>query len=166
MIAEFQKSFDANVYGVLHTVYAFLPLIRRGTLKKVIAISSGMGDIDYINETIMEVAAPYAASKAALSTVFAKLNAGYQDQGILFMSICPGVVDTDATKMPETDKEAARMQIALAKLVKYAEEGGSTLAMVEPTVCATNCLRLIESSSLEGGHGGTFRSHNGTRRWI
>jgi NAD(P)-dependent dehydrogenase (short-subunit alcohol dehydrogenase family) len=125
-----------------------------------------MGDVDYINETIMEVAAPYAASKAALSTVFAKLNAAYQDQGILFMSICPGIVDTDATKMPDTEKEAARMQLALVKLQKYADEGNSSLALVAPTVSATNCLNLIESSSLEGGHGGSFRSHNGTRRWI
>jgi len=45
LVEDMQKSFDANVYGVLNTVYAFLPLIRKGTIKKVIAISSGMGDI-------------------------------------------------------------------------------------------------------------------------
>jgi hypothetical protein len=33
------------VFGVLQTVFAFLPLVKRGSLKKVVAISSGMGDI-------------------------------------------------------------------------------------------------------------------------
>ena len=65
-----QKSFLSNVYGVLNSVYAFLPLIRKGNLKKVTAISSGMSDLDFINETSLAVAAPYAISKAALSTLF------------------------------------------------------------------------------------------------
>jgi NAD(P)-dependent dehydrogenase (short-subunit alcohol dehydrogenase family) len=40
-----QKSFDVNVFGTMKAVFAFLPLIRGGGLKKVVAISSGMGDI-------------------------------------------------------------------------------------------------------------------------
>ena len=49
---------------------------------------------DFINEIKLANAVPYAASKAALNTLFAKLNAAYADEGILFMSLCPGYVAT------------------------------------------------------------------------
>jgi NAD(P)-dependent dehydrogenase (short-subunit alcohol dehydrogenase family) len=45
VVDDTQKSFDINVFGVLKTVFAFLPLIKAGGLKKVVAISSGMADI-------------------------------------------------------------------------------------------------------------------------
>lgn len=37
--------FDINVIGVLKTVYGFLPLVKKGNMKKFIAISTGMGNI-------------------------------------------------------------------------------------------------------------------------
>lgn len=49
---------------------------------------------DFVNTTKIDNAAPYAASKAATNIKFAKLAAAYEEQGILFMSLCPGLVDT------------------------------------------------------------------------
>lgn len=97
MTGDIQTSVDINVVGTLQTVYAFLPLIRRGRSKKIIAISSGMGDLDFINEAHLANAAPYSLSKAALSAMFAKLGVAYEDEGILFASLDPGFVATDAT---------------------------------------------------------------------
>ncbi|EHK47114.1 hypothetical protein TRIATDRAFT_272904 [Trichoderma atroviride IMI 206040] len=94
VLEEAQKSFDINVSGVAQTVFAFLPLLREGKMKKIVGISSGMGDIDLINGVNLANAAPYAVSKAALSTMFAKFNAAYQDEELLFFTICPGLVDT------------------------------------------------------------------------
>lgn len=57
---------------------------------------------EFINSIKLANAAPYAVSKAALTTMFAKFNAAYQDEGLLFFTICPGLVDTaegDATCM-------------------------------------------------------------------
>lgn len=45
ILEDMQKGFDVNVYGTLRAVYAFLPLLQAGEIKKVVAISSGMGDI-------------------------------------------------------------------------------------------------------------------------
>ncbi|EKG19919.1 hypothetical protein MPH_02747 [Macrophomina phaseolina MS6] len=45
IIQDAQRSFDINVFGVLKTIIAFLPLVRESSLKKVVVISSGMGDI-------------------------------------------------------------------------------------------------------------------------
>jgi NAD(P)-dependent dehydrogenase (short-subunit alcohol dehydrogenase family) len=44
VLEEAQKSFDINVLGVFQTVFAFLPLLREGKMKKIVGISSGMGD--------------------------------------------------------------------------------------------------------------------------
>ena len=42
---DINKSFSVNVVGVFNTINKFLPLIKRGKEKKIVAISSGMGDI-------------------------------------------------------------------------------------------------------------------------
>lgn len=60
---------------------------------------------EFINSLKLANAAPYAVSKAALTTMFAKFNAAYQDEGLLFFTICPGLVDTaegDATCMVQS----------------------------------------------------------------
>ena len=158
-----QRSLSTNVYGVLETVYAFLPLIRHGNLKKVIAISSGMGDIDFVNETALAVAAPYTVSKAALSLLVAKFGAAYAEEGILFMSVCPGFVETDGTRAPENPCVAAKMAAAVEKLDRYT---GGNLKMMTPAESAAKVLGYVEGASLDGGYSGSFRSHNGTRRWM
>lgn len=84
-----------NALGLVHTVQAFLPLIRKGSVKKVINISTGMADIDLINAVDVAVAGPYSASKAAANVVIAKYNAELKSEGILFLSISPGYVATE-----------------------------------------------------------------------
>ena len=70
-------------------------LVLKGKVKKVIALSSGHGDLDLINDLDIENAALYAASKAALNVVVAKFSARYKRDGVLFVSISPGVVAVD-----------------------------------------------------------------------
>ncbi len=65
----------------------------KGKVKKVIAISSGHADLDFINNLEMENSALYAASKAALNVIVAKFNAQYKKDGVLFLSISPGMVE-------------------------------------------------------------------------
>lgn len=82
-----------------------MPLVLKGAAKKVIAISSGMADPDLVNSFEIHIAAPYTISKAALNLAIAKFNAQYKREGVLFMSISPGFVDTgspDKRKLTET----------------------------------------------------------------
>lgn len=53
-----------------------------------------MADIDLINQVDIAIAAPYSISKAAVNAAVAKYNALYKREGILFMAISPGFVDT------------------------------------------------------------------------
>ena len=80
--------------GVIKTVNAFIPLLLKGRAKKVFTLSTGVADIDLINQVDIAVAAPYSISKAALNMAIAKYSALYKSEGILFMAISPGLVDT------------------------------------------------------------------------
>lgn len=87
-------SFRTNVVGNVHLFNLALPLVLRGHAKKVVTVSSGMADLDFISKSGIEVGAPYSISKAALNTAVAKFSAEHSHQGILFFSISPGVIDT------------------------------------------------------------------------
>lgn len=91
---EFHKSMEANVLANIHLYNVFMPLILQGTIKKVVAISSGIADIDWINNYEIAALSLNAMSKAALNVVTAKFNAQYKRDGVLFLSVCPGFVDT------------------------------------------------------------------------
>jgi NAD(P)-dependent dehydrogenase (short-subunit alcohol dehydrogenase family) len=91
---DLYSTFKTNVVGNIHLFNVFMPLILKGDKKKVIAISSGMADDSLTNKYAIEGGAPYSISKAAMNTAIAKFNAQYAEQGVLFMSICPGFVNT------------------------------------------------------------------------
>lgn len=92
--ADMRQHFEANVIGNVNLFSLLVPLIRNGNLKKVVAISTGMSDLDLIAKLRIVHLAPYAISKAALNMVVTKFHAQYADEGILFMGVCPGAVDT------------------------------------------------------------------------
>lgn len=89
-------SFSINVAGLVNTVNAFIGGVCKGQIKKVIAITSGMGDIGFVNELELDIAPSYAISKAGVNMALAKYSAIYKQEGILFLGICPGSVNTDA----------------------------------------------------------------------
>ncbi|EXJ76375.1 uncharacterized protein A1O5_00883 [Cladophialophora psammophila CBS 110553] len=60
---------NINVIGAINATAAFIPLVRKGAFEKVIAISSGMGDLDFTNELDMDMAVAYSISKAAMNRV-------------------------------------------------------------------------------------------------
>lgn len=91
---ELIQSFKTNVVGNIHLFNLFLPLILKGNTKKIITISSGMADIELARNHKVYEAGPYAISKVAMNMASAKYSAEYAKDGVLFLNICPGVVDT------------------------------------------------------------------------
>lgn len=83
-----------NVTAQIHLFSVFLPLILKGSAKKVIALSSGHGDLDLVKEYELEHASLYSISKAALNMVIAKFHAQYKKDGVTFLALSPGAVDT------------------------------------------------------------------------
>jgi NAD(P)-dependent dehydrogenase (short-subunit alcohol dehydrogenase family) len=91
---DLTDSFNINVVGNINLFNLFLPLIRIGSAKKVIAISTGMADLDLIAKYDVHMGGPYSISKAALNAAVAKYSAQSRKEGILFMAISPGLVET------------------------------------------------------------------------
>jgi NAD(P)-dependent dehydrogenase (short-subunit alcohol dehydrogenase family) len=96
LAADMHKLIDVNVIGNIHFYTAFVPLLLKGTVKKAICITSGMSDIEMVNSLAIDTGALYSISKAAMNLVTAKFHAEYKDQGVLFLGICPGMVEVGA----------------------------------------------------------------------
>jgi NAD(P)-dependent dehydrogenase (short-subunit alcohol dehydrogenase family) len=98
--------------STIHLYNLFTPLILKGRAKKVIAITTGMADLDLVNNYAVDLGGPYSISKAALNMAVAKFNATYHDSGVLFMGVSPGFVSTSTsndrkqtfTKMKEVEE--------------------------------------------------------------
>ena len=86
--------FASNVTGNIHLFNLTIPLILKGRAKKIIAISSGLADLEISAKFDIFNNAPYSISKTALNMVVAKFSAQYASEGVLFMGISPGFVDT------------------------------------------------------------------------
>lgn len=61
-----------------------------------------------------------------------------------------------------SDEDTAKLMAALGRFEAYAP-GARRRA---PEIAAKDCLAAVDRYSLEGGFGGSFISHNGTKRWL
>ncbi|KAK3326922.1 hypothetical protein B0T19DRAFT_148903 [Cercophora scortea] len=160
--AEFRKIMDTNVLANVHLYNLLMPQILKGKAKKVIVISSGMGDIEFTNELEIEIASLYSASKAAMNMITAKFAAQYKKDGVLFLSICPGQVDvghfSDAT--PE------ELQGFLEMGHKFTLYNPDFKDMDQPVDSIKAILSLVDKCSIENGDSGRYLSHFGNRRWV
>ncbi|KAI0440291.1 NAD(P)-binding protein [Xylaria telfairii] len=159
---EFHKSMEANVLANIHLYNIFMPLILQGTAKKVVAISSGIADIDWINDYEIAALSLNSMSKAALNVVTAKFNAQYKKDGVLFLSVCPGFVDTGHFIEP-TPEQQTNMNIMMESYMRYSP---SFKGPITPTESIEAVLSVIENASIEKGDGGRFLSHFGNKKWL
>lgn len=156
------ESFNANVLGTAHVVSSFLPLVRKGKEKKVIVTSSGMADIDIINRFDIAIAAPYSVSKAASNALVAKYHAAVgRKEGILFLSLSPGLVDTNEGK-PLTEKEIEGGKAMGERFKEYAPDFRGPISPAESVAFQ---MKVIERATVEE-FGGGFVSHFGNQQWL
>jgi NAD(P)-dependent dehydrogenase (short-subunit alcohol dehydrogenase family) len=95
LVKDLIRSAEINVAGNVYTINAFLPLIRKGSVKKIVSISSGHADLDIILEGDISTSVVYSAMKAALNVVIAKYAAELRPEGIKLLSLSPGAVNTE-----------------------------------------------------------------------
>ncbi|KAH9845063.1 NAD(P)-binding protein [Teratosphaeria destructans] len=159
---ELMSSFKANVVGTAHTINAFLPLIRKGQVKKVITLSTGVADLDLTNQYALANVAPYSISKAATNMLVAKYNAALgKSEGILFLSISPGMVDTSEGK-ESSEQDIAGYQKMTAKFAQYAPH---FVGPITPEESVRMQMAVIEEATVERS-GGAFVSHLGNKQWL
>ncbi|KAJ5131577.1 short chain dehydrogenase (AtsC) [Penicillium bovifimosum] len=151
-----------NVAGNIHLFHVFLPLLVKGEIKKVIAISTGLADLDLTNDCEIDIGALYASSKAALNVIVAKFNAQYKKDGVLFLAISPGLVDV-GHYADATPEELQGMTGFVGKLVAYAPHFKGPIS---PEESVRHLRSTWEKASIEGGFGGAFVSHFGNKQWV
>lgn len=86
--------FKVNVVGQIHLFNLVIPLILKGRAKKIVGISSGFAAADLVRKYNVHNSAPYAISKAAFNMAIVEFSAQYAKEGVLFISISPGTIDT------------------------------------------------------------------------
>ncbi|OJI99084.1 hypothetical protein ASPVEDRAFT_187035 [Aspergillus versicolor CBS 583.65] len=166
--AEFEKtlldSFKTNCIGNIHLFSTFTPLILKGSVKKVISISTGLAATEFVNKMGIAISPAYTISKAAQNMATAKFSMQYAEHGVLFMNICPGMVDTGHTT-DLTEEEQAKIAPMIQAFQQFVGPSFRGPRPVEDAV--QDILAVIEKSSVENGDGGSFVSHKGdTEHWV
>lgn len=110
----------------------FMPQILNGAVKKVAVISSGIADLDWINDH------ENAPSKAAMNVVTTKFNAQYKKDGVLFLSVCPGLVETGHF-IKLTPEQKARLDAMLAKFGSWSTRRTSRALSRRPSPLRPYC---------------------------
>ncbi|KAG2138714.1 uncharacterized protein EDB93DRAFT_714406 [Suillus bovinus] len=152
-------SFNVNVVGVIHTINYFLPLLKNGKAKKVITITSGLGDLDVTMGADFPTAAPYSISKAAVNMVNAKYAAQYKSEGFVFLALSPGLVDT-STRAP-TQKE---LEEFMAMVERFKNVYPDFTGPIMPETSVRMQLEVINRMTIDDT--GAFISHKGNKEWL
>jgi NAD(P)-dependent dehydrogenase (short-subunit alcohol dehydrogenase family) len=96
---KFSETFNINVFGGVSVMEAFLPLLSKAAVPRIVFITSKLGSItdrsdpESIWKDVPCVA--YRSSKAALNMVVAHYAGVYREKGWKINSVCPGSVATE-----------------------------------------------------------------------
>jgi NAD(P)-dependent dehydrogenase (short-subunit alcohol dehydrogenase family) len=160
--SHFHSYFDTNVLANIHLYNIFMPQILKSQIKKVIFITSGHADVDFVNKYDIEVAGLYSAGKAAMNMINAKFSAQYKSQGVLFLSLAPGMVEVGQF----ANVDPAKLSSLQGMVAKFKEYAPHFTGPITPEESIKLMLGVIESSSVENGRGGAFISQLGNRQWL
>ncbi|KAJ7182775.1 hypothetical protein C8R43DRAFT_868266 [Mycena crocata] len=152
-------NFKVNTVGVVHTINAFLPLLRKGAMKKVISLSTGLADAEYAVRTGAEAYAPYSISKAALNMAVAKYAVHLKAEGFTFLALSPGLVNTSTS--PPTAEQIENFKKLVAKIKTFTPDFEGPIS---PETSVKMQLDVINRWTVEDT--GAFVSHFGNKQWV
>ncbi|KAI0372391.1 NAD(P)-binding protein [Pilatotrama ljubarskyi] len=140
---DFIDAFKSNTLGLVHSVSAFLPLLRRSTGKRIIEIGTAMASTKFTLFTGMPDVAAYSVTKASGRMVAVKYAAGLKREGFTVVSIHPGLVDTSATAVEPVKVDFQ----AVANMMK--QIGIRNAEVLTPAQSVDAQLRLIDGLTVE-----------------
>ncbi|KAH8660694.1 short-chain dehydrogenase-like protein [Tricladium varicosporioides] len=92
---DLEDHFHANVISVHNVTRSFLPLLQKGTQKKIVNISSTVGSIAKSLNYALVPCPAYKISKAALNMLTVQYSLAYEKDGFTIFAINPGWLQTD-----------------------------------------------------------------------
>ncbi|MCS7482444.1 SDR family oxidoreductase [Umezawaea endophytica] len=101
-LRQWRETFDTNLFGVVETTIAFLPLIRRSPAGRVVNVSSLLGSLtrhsdttSYTYSDTFKSLPAYSASKSGVNSWTAHLAYELRDTPIKVNAVHPGYTKTD-----------------------------------------------------------------------
>ncbi|PLB54178.1 NAD(P)-binding protein, partial [Aspergillus steynii IBT 23096] len=92
---DLESTFTTNVTSTHLVTSAFLPLLQKGTLKKVLNVSTTLGSIAMAPTYSLFPVPAYKVSKAAQNMLTVQYAQSFADQGFTFVTVSPGWVKTE-----------------------------------------------------------------------
>ncbi|KAJ4296349.1 hypothetical protein N0V90_006394 [Kalmusia sp. IMI 367209] len=160
-LSELNASIHANAAGVLFSINAFIELVKKSSVKKVIVISTGMADPEIVGVSEVAGSIPYSMSKAAVNILVAKYAVEYKQDGVIFLALSPGMVHTSTDPDNIPPEYAAMYKELTAKFRKYEP---SFNGPIRPEESVDAQLNVIHNITLKDS--GEFLSHHGNKRWL
>ncbi|KAJ6541762.1 hypothetical protein B0H19DRAFT_1381357 [Mycena capillaripes] len=155
-------NFKSNTISVVHSINAFLPLLKNGSTKKVITISSGLADPEFTILGEITAQGAYSISKAALNMVVAKYAAQFKAEGFIFLALCPGSVDTSPTAVsPRSAGAVEEYKMLFEAIPKVAPHFKGPIT---PEESVRMQLEVINRWTVKDT--GAFVSHFGNKQWL
>ncbi|MBH8566367.1 SDR family NAD(P)-dependent oxidoreductase [Nostoc sp. CENA67] len=115
------STMNANAFGAIRMVQAFLPLLEKTHDARVVNVSSGFGALEGLSADVPS----YCLSKLALNGATIMLAQALHAKGIIVNSMCPGWVRTDmgGPSAPRSPEQGADTAIWLATEAPASESG-------------------------------------------
>jgi NAD(P)-dependent dehydrogenase (short-subunit alcohol dehydrogenase family) len=120
--AEALRTYNVDALGALRVTVALLPHLRRGSIKKLVHMTSGLGSIA---DNRSGGSYGYRMAKAALNMMSKSLAVELRDEGIASYVVSPGWVQTDmgGPHATVTAAESVRGMLRVIESATLAESG-------------------------------------------
>lgn len=149
--ADFRRTFEVNVLGVVHLVRAALPHLRASDRAVVVTTGSVAADVG------LPARAAYSASKGAVHALTRAMAADHIVDGVRVCAVAPGTADTpwvqrllDAADDPEAERTALEARQPSGRLVAPGEVAAAVCHLLDPTAGSTTGTVLTVDGGLTG----------------
>jgi NAD(P)-dependent dehydrogenase (short-subunit alcohol dehydrogenase family) len=122
VVAFAAAPFATNALGPLRLTAALLPALRRGSVRRIIHLSSRMGSI---GDNRMGGSYSYRLSKAALNMAVRNLHVDLHGEGFITVVLHPGWVQTDmgGPQAPLRPEQSVRGMLTLIDKLQPSDSG-------------------------------------------
>lgn len=151
---DLQSVVDLNTVAPHRVIQAFLPLVRKGHVKKIIAVGSAGGTFEVARRLVQAEfpVGPYGVSKAGLHFLVMLYGAELASEGIAIASVHPGMVDTEGFQRLFNQMG----ELARATIKQMGVKVLSTKECADGLVGVINGLTLKQNGNLLGLDGSTM----------
>ncbi|PVH84623.1 short chain dehydrogenase reductase [Cadophora sp. DSE1049] len=92
---DLSNHFTVNVLTAHWTIRNFIPLLEKGTQKKIVNISTALGSFNLASQYTWAPAPAYKIAKAALNMLTVQYANDYAEKGFTIFALSPGWLKTD-----------------------------------------------------------------------